>query len=278
MECIKQVHGIVEGKGKTINEWSCIANIKDCVQKRIMTANKSVAFKFYNTWGFGLTRGYIKSSLTTPNLQEGVAYLVRICTRAFPRVKDQWQKIKCSGKTPTFAETKCPLCGDKIEHGWEWEHLMMTCDHIHVEESQRRHLQKAINTLKEELRECPEVFNEEEVDVFGDRNPNGEKDIPLRRAIAIYLVGGVVNGFYTALYHQGFGQLDKLPVGHNTFGYVHTAKFLNEVARIYTARIFPNEKAFFANQGDLSSLPRLAVNSPAMEGLEWSPSSTQFSP
>jgi hypothetical protein len=55
--------------------------------------------------------------------------------------------------------------------------------------------------------------------------------------VAIYLVGGCVNGLINTQYHFGCGQCDELPTGHSTFIFIHVASFLQVVAPLYCAKL-----------------------------------------
>lgn len=246
-----QVGGTLDGQAKTPLEWEYIANIRDCVLERAMTVNRSVAWKFYNHWGFGATRGFIRASTTFPALTKGIAWLVRVRCRALPRVFDCWNRIVRSGRPPAFEKDKCPLCREKVFQGWEWEHLMMECQNRMVRTARFVHLEESISSLREQLVIRPDIGNDGEVNRNG--YPAQGEQVPLRRAIAVHLVGGVVNGDYANNYHLGFGALDELPEGQLSQGYVYISKFLAEVCPQYVAALFPEGSPFYTNPDDLVS-------------------------
>ena len=84
--------------------------------------------------------------------------------------------------------------------------------------------------------------------------------MPISKAIAIYLIGGVVKLNFAPSYHRGFGQLDELPTGLDTFGFIHISRFLSEVVNVYTNAIFPKGESFFANRGEFGSLDGSAIS------------------
>jgi len=112
-----QIGGTLDGQAKTQPKWEYIVNIRDCVLDRAMTANRLVAWKFYNHWGLGATCGFIRASTTFPTLTKGIAWLVHVRCRALPRVFDCWNHIIRSGRQPTYQKNKCPLC---LEKGTPW--------------------------------------------------------------------------------------------------------------------------------------------------------------
>ncbi|TFY81456.1 hypothetical protein EWM64_g2557 [Hericium alpestre] len=240
----------IDYQSKSPQEWEFITDIRACVLERIMETNRTEAFRFYDALSLGATRGYLRASLTQPDLAPGVIWLVRIRTRAFPRVLDRWQKITRSGKQPPFQRNHCPLCGDRVEHGWEWEHLLVSCDNIFVETKRRAHLAPIIALLTHELQTCEGVDHTDFENIFDDRTTG----VPLLRAIAIYMIGGVVNEFFDASYHIGFGQTDELPHGLPSYGYTFVAKFLQEVVPAYVEKLFPEGDPHYGNRGDYETL------------------------
>jgi exonuclease III len=225
-------------------EWSHICKVRDCVLEGIMMANKSVAFGYYNQWGFGSTRDYIRNSLANPELTGGIYWLVRVRTRALPRVIDRHRQLRRTFSIPTFDHNKCPLCGDLIDNGFEWAHLMVNCDHVDVDKIRHKTLSRSITLLRDELSKCPDIDNGCEEDFFGNRTVDSDL-IPLDRAIAIYLVGGVVKDFFDPSYHRGFGQLDELPIGLDCYGFTYSAQFLSEVMPLYMKCLFGNERHYY---------------------------------
>jgi exonuclease III len=244
-----QILETTDAQTKTPAEWEYIANIRDCVLERAMTANRTVNWAFYNRWAFGTTRGYLRASTAYPSLTQGIAWLVRVRCRAFPRVRDCWNRTIRSGKTPDFARTKCPLCKEEVEDGMEWEHLLISCQHSRVRTARYIHLEESIQSLKHQLMSRPDIVLDGDVD-------NNRRALPVRvsleRAIAVHLVGGVVNYDFNVNYHLGFGALDDLPEGQTSHGYIYVGKFLSEVAPLYVTALF-KRSPYFENQDDLQS-------------------------
>ncbi len=254
-ERAEQVIHSVDWQSKEYMEWEATIDVRDCVLERIMSANRSEAFKFYDKFGLGATRGFLRASLTTPLLTQGVCWLVRVRTRAFPRVMERWQKIKRSGRNPNFDKGKCPLCQDLIKNGWEWAHLLTTCDHPDVEGRRRKYLQQPMETLTKELKNCPGIQLRADEEVFDDNSDDGEDDVlTLNEAIAVYLIGGVVKEFFVPSYHRGFGQLDELAVGHKVFGYMYVAQFLSEVVGLWTEKLFPDGDLYYRWNDEFGSV------------------------
>lgn len=244
-ERTQQVLNTTDAQTKTTEEWEYIANIRDCVLERAMEQNRSQGWKFYNQWGLGATRGYLRASTTYPRLAQGINWLVRVRCRALPRVNDCWNRLTRSGKTPDFEKDKCPLCKETVNHGDEWKHLIMDCEEPQVRTARLIYLKDAMSTIRRQMVGHPGVhFNLEQVP---------RHSIYIDTAIAIYLIGGVVGNQFDTDYHRGFGQLDELPEGHPTHGFVIIAEFLNKVLPIYCGMLFQKRSPFFNNINDLVS-------------------------
>lgn len=248
-----------ESRSKKPEEWEHIANIRDCVLERAMETKKSEAFKFYDMWGLGATRGYLRASLCYPELADGVAWLVRIRTRAFPRIAERWQKVKRSGRIPEFSQGLCPLCSAKIENGYEWEHLLLSCVDPKVMSARRTHLSASISHLTEQLERRNDVAEGLTHVVDGDRTLRATT---LSRAIAIHLIGGVVNDKFDCDYHVGFGQTTLLPRDLNAHGFVFVVRFLQEVAWDYAKCLFPSGEALYSQDDP----ERAESSTPSPEG------------
>ena len=248
----QQIMETTDRQTKTQEEWTFIANIRDCVLERAMTANKSVSWEFYNRWGFGATRGYLRASTVFPTLTKGVTWLARVRCRALPRVNDCWNKTVYSGRTPDFEKDKCPLCKESISNGYEWEHLMMTCQESRVRTARYIYLDSSIRSLRGQLITRPDITLDNIV--TRDRQPGANlNQVPLERAIAVHLVGGVVNSDFNVNYHLGFGALDELPEGQTSHGYIYASKFLAEVCPLYVEALFQKGSPYYCNQEDLIS-------------------------
>jgi hypothetical protein len=268
-----QIAGTLDYQSKNQSEWNHIMGIRDCELEAEMSTWKGPAWDFYDNYAIGATRGYLRAALCYPELTEGVNWLFRVRTRSFPRVQDRWQVITRSGQKPTFEKNRCPLkdCGALIEQGWEWEHLMVSCDNLGVQAARAKHLARPIAELKAQLMD--------RVDIFDDQpNPFVEYRRPTRwvltsRAIAVHLIGGVVNNDYDVDYHLGFGQLDRLPSGLNQNGYVYVAQFLADcrVVKEYLSAVFMDGDYLYKNRDELSSV---YTPTPGRAPHDWSPASS----
>jgi len=112
-------------------------------------------------------------------------------------------------------------------------------------------LGESIDSLRGQLTIRPDVGSDTQVKQNGDL-VSGER-VPLNRAIAVHLIGGVVNSDFANNYHLGFGALDKLPEGQLSQGYVYVSKFLAEVCPLYMAALFPEGSLYYTNLDDLVS-------------------------
>jgi exonuclease III len=215
-------------QNKTLEEWEYVEDIKDCVLERAFQRNNSETFKYYNKWAFGATRGYLRSTSSRPDLVEGVAWLIRIRTRAYPRVNDVWQRTVRGGKTPTFEKDRCPLCKDRIVHGYEWVHLLIECDDLDVE--RRRTIWPAKELIESEILR----------NLKPGKGLQAYKDWrSFRQAVGVSLVGGVIEGDFDNGWIRGFGHLDELPKGLEEQGYVYAAEFFKEVTTKYLKVLYP---------------------------------------
>jgi hypothetical protein len=230
---------------KTPEEWQHIADIRDCVLEKAMEQNRSQGWKFYNKWGIGATRGYLRASITYPDLAQGVTWLARIRCRALPKVNDAWHRMTRNNKTPGFDKNKCPLCKEDIKNTEEWIHLIMKCEEPETRTARYILLNETIESLKQQLTGRPGIHVGETSTVRTSMHIND--------AIAIYLIGGIVNNDFDVDYHRGFGQLDELPEGQLTHGFVTIAKYLHKVIPKYCKMIFQEGSPFFTNQDDLVS-------------------------
>lgn len=221
---------VVSSTKRSVSEESKIRLVKDCLLERLMTADRSEAFKWYDKYCFGASRGFLRATISRPDLREGVRWLIAIRTRSFPRVDERWRRITYSGKVPEFKKGKCPLCKGKIKSGFEWAHLMVKCSHPVVEGARVVHLHTPIGLASRPFKHLGDSsLDKDLVNIAGVSDQNAR----LGGVIAIYLVGGVVNNSYDCSYHMGFGQLNYMPEGLDKFGYVPVAQFLQEIAHVY---------------------------------------------
>lgn len=209
-------------------EFKLVRSTRDNASARQMKSDHSKSWEWYDQWAFGYTRGYLRTSLTRPDLREGVRYLVAIRTNWFPTVERRWAAIKATGGEPRFAKDCCPLCKGAITSGWEWAHLMIQCSYNPVELARKRYLRKVIMGIAKELESVQGI----ELALVGIRGV-GDRT-PLGGAIAIILAGGTVGKKYGLSYTTGYGQGELLSVRAQTYGFVYAASFLTEVAVWYT--------------------------------------------
>ena len=224
--------GRVVPKGRTHGEVTRVTSVRDTVLERLMSSNTSKGFnQFYDVFNFGTTRGYLREAASRPDLAEGVRWLSMIRTRAFPTVEGAWQRIKCSGRVPTFERGKCPLCAMDIRLGWEWVHLIVECVSTPVRCARQKHLQQSITYIRNNL-----VNREHQVEEYA--NVMGrERQIGISEVLSIYLIGGLFRptglsdgeGWFDT-YFVGFGASRLLCPGFESFGYAYIALFLQTVA------------------------------------------------
>jgi exonuclease III len=224
-----QIFGIVGPKGRTPYESATIRTVREVTLEKAMTRNKSRTFAYYDTFCFGATRGFIRTSLSRPDLCDGVRWLVSIRSNAFPKVNARWNAIARTGGTPTFEKGCCPLCNEAIDSDYGWVHLLMWCTHTEVEAARVKFLSLPLECLS--LADGVLESFVQLKDIMGLSIRNLDEG-----AKAIYLCGGVVdNRFYQHTYHLGYGQLDATPIGLPSYGYVYTASFLQEVAPLWNS-------------------------------------------
>lgn len=226
-----QIQGMNLPKSRSLLEHRAVRNVREVVIERLMTINKSVAFLSYDLWCFGATRGFIRCSLGRSDLCDGVRWLVAIRVNAFPAVNSCWERISRTGGVPPFRKDHCPLCDKAISSDYGWVHLLVECLHQPVVLSREKFLSEPIRnlgSLTTRHNTLPMVK-----DVVGLSTETGQSGV-----IAIHLAGGVVNddGFHHS-YHLGYGQLDLVPFGLSTYGYVYAASFLQEVAPLFTTAL-----------------------------------------
>ncbi|KZT63149.1 hypothetical protein DAEQUDRAFT_770870 [Daedalea quercina L-15889] len=208
-------------------EWKLVRSVRDTVLLRKMKNDKTTSWAWYDQWGFGFTRGFLRSSLTRPDLREGVRWLIAIRTHWFPTVERRWKAIKATGKEPRFSKDCCPLCKAVVTPGWEWAHLMIQCTYRPVEKARKVHLRQVIRGIRDELADVREI----EVELAGIRGVND--GTPIGGAVAICLAGGTVGREFGLSFTNGYGQGELLSVKARSYGFVYAASFLTEVAVWY---------------------------------------------
>jgi hypothetical protein len=101
--------------------------VREVVLERLMTSQRTLGWKLYNGFRYGMTRGFLREAVNCTDLAEGVHLLCMARTNAFPSVEGAWQRITRSGYTPAFKQGKCPLCQIPIKSGREVSHLLVDC-------------------------------------------------------------------------------------------------------------------------------------------------------
>lgn len=227
-------------KNKTRPEGTLIRDVEDCVLERRMTADRTLAFRFYDAWCFGATRGFVLSSMSRPDLCDGVRWLMAVRTKGFPTVEKAWYRLTFSGRVPPFDKELCPLCLSEISPGFEWAHLLVGCCHQVALDARQKHLHDPLiiaARLAKVLCQGPTVRPGavvfDKISGLSSQTNGSPTSGRIPGVTAIYLVGGVVESVFDCTYHLGFGQTDMLCVGLKSFGYVYVASFFQEVAPLY---------------------------------------------
>ena len=228
-------------KGRSIGEAVTIRNVRDISQERQMARNKSLQFSFYDCHQFGVSRGYLRNAVSRPDLTEGVRWLTLIRTGGFPELEDIEKRLNRKIET-----NRCPLCERTVKPSI-WMHLMLMCTHEWVQSHREEYLQGPIDCVTNTSQFIGMKGR------VGQDNLTNEEDYHSMRKIGYALVGGWdhVGDDVIPTYSIGFGQLDHLPTGLETYGYVFVAQFLQKVAPVYLRHfglkeyIAGNEHLFF---------------------------------
>ena len=217
-----------------------VREVRECALERLMDVDGGRFATFtdwYDKFQFGATRDFLRISLGRPDLIEGVRWLVMVRVGGFPR-SDSFRRRR----DPTIDHEACPLCEGRVEAGWDWAHLAMSCSHEAVVAARGNYLEPALEHL----------LRQERVDYFYQRWPDTPKvlqglpyqhmsdgRIPgiLAMASAIYLAGGCLTDPREATFTFSFGQCDMLTSGLEHFGYVYLASFLQTVAPYYSVAL-----------------------------------------
>ena len=98
-----------------------------------MDSQRTVNWCIYDTFYFGITRGFLQEAVNCTDLAEGIQWLVLSRIGTFHQVKRAWQCITHSGKKPHLVQKACPLCGEALKLGQEdLAHLVVTCEALNV--------------------------------------------------------------------------------------------------------------------------------------------------
>jgi hypothetical protein len=133
--------------GRTRGEMNKITLVRDVVLERMMNCQRTKGFSFYDSFYFGITRGYLRATVNRSDLTEGVRWLSLARSHAFPSVENAWQRLTRSGKEPHFERGVCPLCKSPIVTTMKWSHLMMDCRQESVRAARTKHLEQNITYL-----------------------------------------------------------------------------------------------------------------------------------
>lgn len=217
---------------KTRWESERIRLVREVTRERSYKANKNTGWTdWYDKWGFGETRNFMKAAYRVPQLIEGVRILSTIRVRAFPSIrKTLLAKGYSEMQTLNYREV-CPLCGHTVYMNWEWAHLLLECSARTVLNKRQELVDPLIRLVEEELyiTGTPVFPNKPKISGGRDRIPG--------MVLAIYLVGGTVMDYHGCSFTLGFGHADSMPRGMSSFGWIGVASFFQEIFDLYdTAR------------------------------------------
>jgi len=215
-------------QGRSSEEVTQLRTIRDVVLERQMTRNKSNGFLNYETHQFGVTRGYLRNAVSRPDLSEGTRWLMLVRIGAFPSVKTMVERLEKKGIKHTFDKEKCPLC-KRVPKGTIWTHLMLRCSDEWVSSQREQLLNTPIRLIREGTN-----WNGQWLEI----SPDGTYVVDEKRQemlIGSALVGGWdhIREETIPTYSIGFGQLDHVPDGMDTYSYTLVAEFLQKVAPLY---------------------------------------------
>jgi endonuclease/exonuclease/phosphatase (EEP) superfamily protein YafD len=214
----------INGKKGSRTRWEAekICLIRECVREREWSSMRSESFNQYDHFNYGITKGFIRNTIRMTHLREGIRILVSIRVRSFPDINKLWQQARFAGRhlDPSFKEC-CPLCGEKVDRGWNWAHYIISCkdDKIcGIRECIKPWIQLATKeTLN--LEALPSEYIE--------ANSVPETGIT-NTAVAVLMVGGAF-GKTVSSYTIGFGACDVLPDNMSQFGWQPIATFLQGI-------------------------------------------------
>jgi hypothetical protein len=244
---------------RTCEDMEKLSLVRDVVLERMMSSQKTKGFNFYDTWHFGITKGFLREAANRPDLAEGIRWTCLVRTHAFPTVEGAWQRITRSGKEPPFERDRCPLCRDAIKSGMEWSHLMIDCKHRMVASKREQFLKQNIAYLRRMYANWDEAI-EHVTDKWGVDGQTGRAGV-----ISVFLLGGLIwvvpYSPWINAYQMGFG-CNKLPTpGFEDFGYIYVASFFQTVAPLYVSHLGEDLYGDWSHSGSQSESSReSAVN------------------
>ena len=233
-------------KGRTSEEVTQLRTIRDVVLERQMTRNKSPGFTNYDCHEFGVTRGYLRNAVSRPDLSEGVRWLALLRTGSFPSVQSLVERLNKAGIVHSFDTERCPLCKGVLA-GTIWTHLLLRCEQEWVLLQREKYLTLPLRLVREST---------DWTGQWSEISPDGNIAVDERRhemLLGSALVGGWghVKSDTIPTYSLGFGQLDHVPDGMGTYGYICVAQFLQKVAPLYVRHF--GAKAYTAGNAALQA-------------------------
>jgi exonuclease III len=217
----------------------------DLVMERKMRQNKSKTFELYNMYGMGATRDWIRRSSSSPELTEGVYWLIRARTWSFAKINTRcWlEKRKATeggtqtGSVCNLQKDTCPLCKDHVETFNEFSHLLVSCHYGPVTEARGEFLDNFIKEIREQIRSFHGLNNRL-------TEWNMLTDAEIKHQISIYLLGGMFKSV-PIKWTLGFGQFEQLVTGAERPGWTYIAQFLAKVAPMLYSELYPRDGAGF---------------------------------
>jgi hypothetical protein len=134
-------------KGRRGVEVKRLLLVRHVVLEWLMAAQHTVSWAVYNSYFYGISRGFLWEALNRTDLAEGVRWLVLARTKAFPQVERAWQRITRSGKRPGFSQGECPLCCEFLAPGLDVQHLLVSCKAHQVQSCRSKYLEQNIAYL-----------------------------------------------------------------------------------------------------------------------------------
>jgi hypothetical protein len=95
-------------KGRQRVEIKHLLLVQHVILERLMAAQRTLNWGVYDSYFYGISRGFLCEALNCMDLAEGVCWLVLVRTRAFLQVERAAQHIMHSGRTPGFTQGECP--------------------------------------------------------------------------------------------------------------------------------------------------------------------------
>ena len=220
---------------RTRKEVTQVALVRDVVLERLMSSQKTKGFQFYDMFGFGVTRGFIREATQRVDLAEGVRWLCLARTHAFPTVEGAWQRAVRGGRRPGFYRNRCPLCLNLLIQNTEWLHLLTECTFAPVEAARETFLMQSISYFNRTTSDW------EAMELYVSSKLGLDRQNSTAGVVAIFLLGGVVRwSTYAPLitaYQMGYGQLKRMTPGFDMFHFSSVASFFQVVAPLFVGAL-----------------------------------------